>query len=68
MDELVKLVSEKTGLNPEMSKMAVVTVIGFLKDKLPAPIAQQLDLILQGQDAGGVTDIVKGLGGMFGGK
>ena len=43
MDELVKLVSEKTGLSEEMAKMAVDTVIGFLKQKLPAPVASQID-------------------------
>ena len=37
MDELIKLVSQKTGLSAEMAKTAVETVVGFLKDKLPVP-------------------------------
>jgi hypothetical protein len=63
MDELVKLVSQKTGISQEQAKMAVTTVMGFLKDKLPAPIAAQLDGVLGG---GGLpTDLAKGLGGLL---
>jgi hypothetical protein len=69
MDEPVKLVSEKTGLSEEMAKVAVETVIDYLKDKLPAPVAGQIDNVLGGngaaQDAGG---LVEGLGGLFGKK
>ncbi|MCP4537104.1 MAG: DUF2267 domain-containing protein [Chloroflexi bacterium] len=67
MDELIKLVSEKTGLSEEMSKTAVETVIGFLKDKLPDPIAGQIDAVLSGAGvAGGLEDLAKGLGGLLG--
>ena len=70
MDELIKLVSQKAGLSEEMAKKAVETVIGYLKDKLPAPIAGQIDGLLGG---GGMTedlgDTAKGLlGGLFGRK
>lgn len=69
MDEIVKIVSEKTGLNAEMAKMAVTTVVGYLKGKLPEPLASQVDGILEGKT--GTEDIagsvMKGLGGMFGG-
>lgn len=50
MDELVKLVLKKTGLPEEMAKMAVETVIGYLKEKLPAPIAGQIDSLLSGTE------------------
>ncbi len=63
MEELVKLVSEKTGLPTETAKTAVEVVINFLKQKLPAPIAGQIDAALSG---GGVDGVVKGLGGLFG--
>jgi hypothetical protein len=67
MDELVKLVSQKTGLSEEMSKMAVETVIAFLKDKLPAPIGAQIDGIVSGGGlSGGLGGIAGGLGGMLG--
>ena len=64
MDELVKLVVEKTGLPEATAKQAVDTVIDFLKDKLPEPIAGRLDDILEG---GGTADLLGGLGGLFGG-
>ncbi len=59
MDELVKVVSQKTGLPPEQAKAAAQAVIDYLKSKLPPPVAGQIDNVLKG---GG------GLGGMFGGK
>ena len=40
MDQLVKLVSQKTGLSEEMSKTAVEVVVNYLKDKLPRPHRQ----------------------------
>ena len=48
MDELIKLVSAKTGLPAEQAKVAVTTVLGFLKEKLPAPLAGQIDALLAG--------------------
>lgn len=35
MDQIVKLVTEKTGISETQAKMAVETVTNFLKDKLP---------------------------------
>ncbi len=69
MDELVKMVSEKTGLSEEMSKQAVEVVTGYLKDKLPEPIAGQIDLVLGGAEAGAAGELLSGgLGGFFGKK
>ena len=65
MDELVKLVAGKTGLSEEMAKVAVDTVIEFLKDKLPGPAASQLDALLEGGD---VSSLMGGLGSLLGGK
>ncbi|MDQ3197426.1 MAG: DUF2267 domain-containing protein [Pseudomonadota bacterium] len=39
MDELINMVAQRTGLAPEKARTAVDTVVGFLKDKLPAPLA-----------------------------
>ncbi len=72
MDELIKQVSQKTGLSEDMARQATTTVIGYLKTKLPAPIAGQIDNVLGG--AGGAAmptnlgDITKDIGGMFGNK
>lgn len=62
--ELVELVSSKTGLNEQMATLAVDTVIGFLKQKLPAELSGQLDSLLSGQEpASGILGAVKGLFG-----
>ncbi len=63
MDELVKLVSQKTGLPPDQAKVAVETVIGFLKQKLPAPVASQIDGVLGGSAP---ADVAKGISSLFG--
>ncbi|HDQ73365.1 MAG TPA: hypothetical protein ENN19_14925 [Chloroflexi bacterium] len=68
MDELVKLVSKKTGLSEEMSRQAVDVVIGFLKEKLPAPIAGQIDNALSANAVGGLGDLAGGLGSILGKK
>ncbi len=63
MDELVQLVSQKTGLSEEMSKVAIETVLNYLKGKLPVPIASQLDDVLAGKEGG---DMAGKLGGLLG--
>ncbi len=75
MDELLAAVAEKTGLPADKAKGAVDAVLGFLKDKLPAPIASQIDGFLEGNAAGiadaagnAVEGLKDTLGGMFGGK
>ena len=63
-DELIKLVSSKTGLNEEMATLAVDTVIGFLKLKLPPELSGQLDSLLSGQESSsGIMGAVKGIFG-----
>ena len=66
MDDLIKLVSQKTGIPQEKAKIAVETVLGYLKKNLPAPIASQIDQILSGASL--PNDLVKGLGSMLGKK
>lgn len=65
MDELIKLVSERAGISPEQAKVAVTTVAGFLKDRLPAPLASQVDAYLAGS-GGQAPDLGQALGGLFG--
>ena len=64
MDELIKLVTQKAGISEAQAKAAVETVLGFLKGKLPAPIAGQIDGLLGGKAAPGLD----ALGGLMGGK
>lgn len=69
MDELIKRITEKTGISEEQARSAITTVSGFLKERLPEPIAGQVDNVLSG--AGGVTDTLSGaaakVGNLFGG-
>ena len=70
MEELVKRITEKTGISEDQARSAVNTVAGFLKEKLPSPLAGQIDNVLSG--AGGATDklgdIAGKVGGIFGGS
>ncbi len=66
MGELVALVAQKTGLSPEQARTASETVLGFLKSKLPAPLAGQIDSLVAGSGSGGIADAAKGIGGLFG--
>jgi uncharacterized protein (DUF2267 family) len=64
MDELIKQVAAKAGISEEQARSAVTTVIGFLKDKLPAPIAAQIDNTVSGE-GGTVGDLASKVGGFF---
>ncbi len=67
MDELINNVAKQANISPEQAKTAVNTVLDFMKDKLPAPVVDQIKAALSGQqvDASAVTNA---LGGLFGGK
>jgi uncharacterized protein (DUF2267 family) len=66
MDELVKMVSERTGISEEQAEQAVETVMGFLQEKLPEPIASQVESLLSGGELPDVGDLGKTLGGVLG--
>jgi len=74
MDELIRQVAERTGIGEDKARTAVETVVGFLKERLPAPVAGHLDGVLGGRASGGggiadqAGDVLGGLGGMFGKK
>jgi hypothetical protein len=69
MQEIVKLVSEKTGIPEAQAKIAVETVIALLKQKLPAPLAAQVDSVIAGGATPDLGDLAAGaLGGLFGKK
>ena len=78
MDELIRQVVERTGISESQAQTAVTTVLGFVRMRLPEPIAGQLDGLLGGAGSGGegagggladkAGDVLGGLGGMFGGK
>jgi len=68
MDELTKLVMQKTGLGADQAKVAVETVLNFIKGRLPAPMASQLDDVVNGKMSGIEADVSRDLGGLFGKK
>lgn len=69
MDELVKMVSQETGLPEAQARQAAEAVIKFLKDKLPAPLAGQIDsLIGKPGTADAAQDLLKKGMGLFGKK
>ena len=73
MEELIKLVAQKTGMPAAQAKTAVETVLGFLKERLPAPIAGQIDTALSNEatikQAEQLIDKgLEGLGGLLGKK
>lgn len=63
MDELAKVVSEKTGLTIEQSKAAAQAVIDYITAKLPVPVAAQVKELVKGGGAtGAIGDTLKGFG------
>jgi hypothetical protein len=72
MNELVNFIVQKTGISQENAQKAAQAAIDFIKGKLPAPIASQVDAMLRGDMsgmAGEAGEMVKGkFGGAFGGQ
>ena len=74
MNELIQLVVGKTGLSEAHARLAVETVLSYLKTKLPAPIGGQIDGLLQGGNLAGALGgldtggIGNALGGLLGKK
>ena len=69
MDQLINQVAQRTGISPDKARTAVDTVVGYLKERLPEPIASKLDGAVSGQESGGgLGDAASELGTMFGKK
>jgi hypothetical protein len=73
MEEIIKLVAARTGLSPAAARMAVEIVIEQIKQKLTGPLGTQLGSHLESLLNTNAADhplgqVVKGLGGLFGGK
>jgi len=65
MDQLVRLITSRTGISEEAARQAISTVVEFLKDRLPKPIAAQVEGLLTGS-GGDASGLVSGLGGLMG--
>ena len=76
MDELIQQITAKTGISDDQARQAIDMAMGFVKEKLPEPIASQLDGFISGGGSGGdggmmgmVQDQLGGMmGGMMGGN
>ncbi|MDQ1610662.1 MAG: hypothetical protein QOG00_593 [Pyrinomonadaceae bacterium] len=74
MEELIKQVTERTGITEAQARTAIDTVMGYIRDKLPANVSGMIDGTLGGgaNVAGGVADaaqnVLGGIGGMLGKK
>jgi hypothetical protein len=65
MNELIQQLKSRVGLDDEKANSAAQTVIEFLKQRLPAPVAGQLDSALSG---GGIEGMKEKIGDVFGKK
>ncbi|MGH7091477.1 MAG: hypothetical protein ACREFQ_21505 [Stellaceae bacterium] len=67
MQELVQRIVDSTGISEDSATQAVDTVIGYVKEHEPPPIASQLETYLTGDTAASVAGAAKGaIGGIFG--
>jgi hypothetical protein len=67
MDQLIQMVTQKAGISPDQAKQAITTVLGFIKEKMPA-ISGQIDGLLSGSGGGDIAKGLGGLGGILGNK
>ena len=68
--QLIQQISQRVGIPPEKAESAVDTVVGYLKQHLPGPVASQLDKVVSGEEGtgGGLSQAAQNVGGMFGKK
>jgi hypothetical protein len=66
MEEIVRVAAEKTGMSVDQVRPVVAIVIGELKQRLPAPVAAQVDgLLASPAAAGAIEQAADLLGGLF---
>ena len=66
MQQLIEQITQRTGIPEDKARAAVDTVVGYLKEHLPTPVASLLDDAASGEGAmGGIAEKAKG---MFGGN
>jgi len=52
MNEIIQRLTQRTGLPEDKANAAVETITGYLKEKLPAPVASQIDSLIGGESGG----------------
>lgn len=66
MNELIRTIMEKTGLDEGKASKAAEAAIGFLKDRMPGNFGSQLEGFLGSGKSEGMGDLKKKAGSMFG--
>ncbi len=64
MDDLIKQVSEQVGIPEDTARQAVEVMVGYLKDHMPEPLAEQVEKALAGEDID-LGGALGSLGGLF---
>lgn len=59
MEQIIKMITDKTGISEAQAKQAIETILGFLNNKLPAGMATQVENVLKGGDMSGMADGLK---------
>jgi hypothetical protein len=67
MDELIKFIEQKTGISPDKARSAANAAVEFLKNRLPEPIASQIDNAIGGGGTEDSSGIASGLQNLVGG-
>jgi uncharacterized protein (UPF0335 family) len=58
MEELIKKITEKTGITPEQAKATIETIVDYVKEKIPPMFHGQIDKIMKSAKEKGYDDIV----------
>jgi len=66
MDEIVQMVADRAGIPKEVAQRAVEVVLNVLRERLPEPMAGQLDAVISGTGGLDAGSLAQGLGGLFG--
>lgn len=66
MDQLIKMVQDRANIDEGPARTAVDTVVGFLKDRLPDPIAGQIDGVISGSSGSEGGSPMDQVGGILG--
>jgi uncharacterized protein (DUF2267 family) len=62
MDELIRKLQQRADIDESQANAAVNTVIDFLEERLPEPVAAQVEVALSGE-VGSPTDKVGSMAG-----
>ncbi len=64
--QLIEQITQRVGIPADKAQAAVDTVVGYLKQRLPEPVAAQLDNAVAGEaSGGGASEAAKRLGSAF---